>query len=130
MSLPAVSNQHWLALKGQHQGLSLPEAFAQEIYLMSFPLAGVMFHAAASGIEASLAGEDLAIVREPDNRHDKYAVGLLTTDGRMLGYIPRDRNRIPARLIDAGKGLRARVKGIRYQESHPEIKVALYMENL
>ena len=66
---------------------------------------------ALRGIEPTLAeGDHLVLRRELDNPHDAHAIVVLTGGGDKLGYLPRDRNEIPARLMDAGKLLFARIE--------------------
>ncbi len=45
------------------------------------------------------AGHELDLIREPDNRHDPFAVRIVL-DGRKLGYVPSAHSRTVARLID------------------------------
>ena len=49
-------------------------------------VAGLKFHvpAGSSGAFFGLA------VPDPDNKYDKNAVMIVTTDGQMIGYIPKD----------------------------------------
>ncbi len=44
-------------------------------------------------------GHELDLIREPDNRHDPFAVKIVL-DGRRLGYVPSTHSRTVARLID------------------------------
>src|SRR3954469_9287365 len=46
-------------------------------------------------------GEMLELVREPQNEHDENAIAL-HWNGHMIGYIPREENRILSRLMDIG----------------------------
>ncbi|WOR14373.1 HIRAN domain-containing protein [Hyphomonas sp. FCG-A18] len=52
-----------------------------------FDVAGFRrFMTAATGLEA---GDDVALVHQPDNAHDQNAVQVLREDGQCLGYINR-----------------------------------------
>jgi DNA helicase-4 len=44
-------------------------------------------------------GDELDLIREPDNRHDSFAVKIVL-EGRKLGYVPSAHSRTVARLID------------------------------
>ena len=46
-------------------------------------------------------GNELDLVREPDNQHDSFAVRIVL-DGRKLGYVPSVHSRTVARLMDNG----------------------------
>lgn len=49
------------------------------------------------------AGTQLRLLREPDNKYDRWAIKVCSPAGTMLGYLPARRNQSAARLIDAGK---------------------------
>lgn len=60
------------------------------------------------------SGELLDLVREPDNPHDRLAVGIFTTRGVRVGYLRRDRAQWIGSKIDRGYEVRAiieRIKG-------------------
>ena len=67
--------------------------------------------------------------REPHNRHDKFAIEVLTLEGHKLGYIPRQYNEIPARLMDAGKRLFVKMESLKKRGRWLEIRLSLYMED-
>jgi hypothetical protein len=74
---------------------------AEAVEVDSFFVAGYQYHEGPA-IEARLRpGTRLVARREPANAHDDLAIALLAR-GVMIGYVPRARNAIPARLIDAG----------------------------
>lgn len=43
-------------------------------------------------IDAMTGEEELVMIPEPENEHDKYAVRVETTDGVMVGWIPKGKN--------------------------------------
>ena len=51
--------------------------------------------------------EEILLVREPENEFDDLAILVKNKDGKKLGYIPRQKNEVIARLMDAGKLLEA-----------------------
>jgi hypothetical protein len=56
-----------------------------------FMVAGVSFEGRHRLIERYAGvGDHVRVVREPDNRHDKFAVAVTLIDGRKIGYVPRD----------------------------------------
>lgn len=76
--------------------------FAKEIFLIETHVAGTS-HVPIKEIEPILnSGDSLVLRRETGNIHDEHAILILTEGGEKLGYIPRDRNEILARLMDAG----------------------------
>ena len=82
-------------------------------------------------------GRQLMLVREPDNKYDRWATKVCTLSGTMLGYLPAWKNQSVARLMDAGKTVTAFVdeyshiheRGyfIRSNES-PQLPLVLYLE--
>jgi hypothetical protein len=69
----------------------------------------------------------LALVREPENPHDPDAIAVhLGT--RKVGYIPRRHNAVLARLLDAGKCVRARVEQVMDPEAAPWLDVQIVVE--
>lgn len=88
----------------------VPVPFGREILLLECPVAGTGYQELEE-VEPSLAaGQQLALIREPDNPHDPRAVRVEDGAGRKLGYLPRARNEVIARLMDAGKRLEARLE--------------------
>lgn len=82
-------------------------------------------------------GRQLMLVREPDNKYDRWATKVCTLSGTMLGYLPAWKNQSVARLMDAGKNVTVFVdeyshiheKGyfMRSNES-PQLPLVLYLE--
>lgn len=59
-------------------------------------------------------GDEVQLVREPDNPHDRMAVAIFSTRGIRVGYLKRDRAVWIGSKIDRGYEVRAiveRVKG-------------------
>jgi hypothetical protein len=93
---------------GQQAGVEV------KILLQSSPLAGFQYHEGKQLWPQMKVGNPLALVREPDNRHDRNAVRV-EWQGHMLGYVPRADNAAVARLLDRGTRLEARI--VRLQDS-------------
>ena len=88
--------------------------FAQErqgrvqMLVQNSPLAGFRHAEAADAWPDLRQGDELVLVREPDNAFDKNAVRV-EWRGRKLGYVPRRENAALAWALDRGETLRARV---------------------
>jgi DNA helicase-4 len=65
-------------------------------------------------------GNDLDLVREPDNRHDSFAVKIVM-DGRKIGYVPSAHSRTVSRLIDNGHRMVAVVSKVGASDVEIEI---------
>lgn len=95
---------------------STPELFAtalgRRIPIQLCTLAGFRHHEAPR-LWPALRGHDiLTLVREADNPYDPDAVALYWK-GRKLGYLPRGKNFMVARLLDGARPLSARVESLR-----------------
>lgn len=53
-------------------------------------------------IQSLKPGTKLKLVREPDNRFDRWAIAIHTMDDVKIGYMTRYKNETIARLMDAG----------------------------
>jgi len=87
---------------------ALAQAPSVRIVVQSSPLAGYRYGDASLVWHRLNAGDELELVREPDNPHDASAVRV-EWRGRKLGYVPRAENRALAWAMDRGELLRARV---------------------
>ena len=67
-----------------------PQAQTLKILVQSSPLAGFQYHAAGELWPELRVGDTLTLIREPDNSHDGNAIRI-EWRGRMLGYLPQDR---------------------------------------
>jgi hypothetical protein len=59
-------------------------------------------------IKSIRAGDELKLVREPNNPHDKYAIAVFRASGEQLGYVPAGDRRL-AEHIDMGGRVSAKV---------------------
>jgi hypothetical protein len=111
-------------------GLDIGKPFSRQIYLISASIAGTYY---VDGIEKLFdviaIDSKLRFVREPDNVHDELAI--LVTDGKdnKLGYVPREKNSILARLMDAGKLIYGKVKNKQNDDGYINIEMEVYMDD-
>ena len=103
--------------------LAAGTASAQTVKLLvqSSPLAGFRY-AEASHVWSELrVGDPLALVREPDNPHDRNAVRV-DWRGRKLGYVPRAENEALAWAMDRGERLTARISRLQ-EHRNPRLRI-------
>src|SRR6476660_1384363 len=82
--------------------------FQKEILVLECMVAGTSFRKLDS-IDADLAATvKLDLKRESRNEFDKFAVALYYKAVKV-GYIPKDKNEVIARLMDAGKSFYATI---------------------
>lgn len=87
-----------------HGGLSLGKPFANTIYLVDTHIAGTSYVENIEALEPTLeTGKKLKFIREPKNPYDELAIKVTDEEGNKIGYIPKSKNEIMARLMDGGK---------------------------
>ncbi len=91
--------------------LSAAQAESVRLLVQNSPLAGSQYYAVSAVWPEIRVGDALALIREPDNRHDPRAIRV-EWRGHKLGYVPRAENRAVAAAMDAGERLVARVSSL------------------
>jgi len=72
-------------------------------------------------------GDELVLVREPENRYDSRAIRVENTRFEPVGYIPRVHSAYLSPLIDEGKiGARCRAGAVRMKENAISSEVSVY----
>lgn len=90
--------------------LNFSTPFAREILLLECHIAGTTYRENIAEIAENLkSGADLRLQREPENKFDPSAIAVYDSENRILGYVPRAKNEVLARLLEAGKNLSARL---------------------
>lgn len=108
-------------------GLPLP--FVKEIFLLECQIAGTT-HLDLFKIEPELLVQDLLVFRrESDNQFDELAILILEKEGRKLGYVPKEKNEVPARLMDAGKLLFGRLEYKEWQSRWLKLRIQVFMRD-
>ncbi len=111
-------------------GLNVTKPFEKDIYLYETHVAGTTHVEGIEELEPHLNVEDkLNFFREPDNSYDEYAIVIKTANGVKLGYVPRQNNRIFARLMDAGKLLFARISRKELISDWVKIDIKVYLRD-
>ena len=98
----------------------------KEIHLFDSYIAGTTHLEDKSVLETLAVGDMLSLQRE-DNKFDTNAILVLNGDGKKLGYVPEKDNIIFARLMDAGKLLKAKISGIEQRGNFTQISVGIYL---
>ncbi|MBR4514072.1 MAG: HIRAN domain-containing protein [Lachnospiraceae bacterium] len=98
----------------------------KEIHLFDTYVAGTTYLQDQSVLEEIKIGDKLSLQRE-DNKFDSNAVLIFTESKKKLGYIPEKDNIIFARLMDAGKLLRAKISKIQIKGSFTQISIGIYL---
>lgn len=117
-------------LKGSFgkDGLALP--FVQEIFLMQCHVAGTSY-CDLDEVEKELNVADILVFkREPDNQYDNLAILIFDQSGNKFGYVPRAKNEVIARLMDAGKLLFGKLETKEWKDRWLKLGVRVYMRDI
>ena len=108
-------------------GARRTDAASREILLAHLHVAGTPYCHAARLAGRMRPGDRFTLRRQPDNPHDAHAIEVLGPKRRRIGYVPRRFNKMPARLMDAGKPLSARMTSIEQKGGWLYIRFALHL---
>ncbi|HOA35005.1 MAG TPA: HIRAN domain-containing protein [Bacillota bacterium] len=124
------SEEIWKIIQGYFGGNVQILPYIQEIFLMECHIAGTSY-LDLEAVEAELkVGDALLFRREPDNVHDHLAVAIYDRKERKLGYLPRAKNEVPARLMDAGKLLFGKIEAKEWMGKWLKITVRVFMKDM
>lgn len=115
-----------VSLIDNHELGEILKPLVREIYLFGSYVAGTTHLEDQSVLDEIKEGDDLILQRE-DNKFDQNAILILTGERRKLGYIPKKDNVVFAKLMDAGKMLKAKITTIERRGNFTEIGVGIYL---
>lgn len=98
----------------------------KEVHLFDSYVAGTTHLEDQTVLETIKVGDWLLLQRE-DNKFDSNAIIIFTETKRKLGYVPEKDNLIFARLMDAGKILKAKITDITKKGTFNQISVGIYL---
>ncbi len=105
---------------------SLLQLLVKEIHLFDTFVAGTMNLKDQNVLQDLTCGQLLVLVRET-SKFDENEIVILKENGQRIGYIPRQDNLIFARLMDAGKSLRAKINSLEVNPDFSKIAIGIYM---
>ncbi len=121
--------QNLVSLVQGHELGDIIKPLIKEIHLFDSYIAGTTHLDDKSVLEKIKVGDMLSLQRE-DNKFDSNAILILNEEGKKLGYVPEKDNIIFARLMDAGKLLKAKISDITKKGSFTQISVGIYLVDL
>ncbi len=113
------------AIEGHELG-DIIKPLIKEIHLFDSYIAGTTHLEDNSVLESIKVGDVLTLQRE-ENKFDNNAILILNEDKKKLGYVPEKDNIVFARLMDAGKLLKAKITQINQKGSFKQISVGIYL---
>lgn len=102
----------------------------REIHLFDSYVAGTTHLKDKSVLEVIKVDDSLVLRREGENKYDSNAILVLNEEKKKLGYVPKKDNIVFARLMDAGKILKARITKITQKGNYTQINVGIYLVDL
>ncbi|MCS6935434.1 MAG: HIRAN domain-containing protein [Chitinophagales bacterium] len=109
-------------------GSAITSPFNRQITVLHTVVAGTSYRDIHRVEDELYPGIELSMVREPDNEQDGFAVKILLHDYH-IGYLPRTKNEVIARLMDAGKSFTARVTDFEWEGAWARIEVEVLMND-
>ncbi len=98
----------------------------KEIHLFDSYIAGTTHLKAPEVLDTVKAG-DMQNLKREDNKFDDKAILVLNDAGQKLGYVPEKDNAVFARLMDAGKLLKAKVTDVELKGGFHMIRIGIYL---
>lgn len=124
------ADENTVAVIQQHNLGELIQPLIREIHLFDSHVAGTTYLEDQSVLETIKVGDTLVLQREGTNEHDRHAILVLNEEKKKLGYVPERDNLVFARLMDAGKILKAKITKITQKGSWTRIDVGIYLVDL
>ncbi|MEO6670755.1 MAG: HIRAN domain-containing protein [Ferruginibacter sp.] len=104
------------------------DVFKKEILVLECLVAGTSFRKLDT-VEPQLTHTvKLDIKREPANEFDKFAVALHYAETK-IGYLPKEKNEVIARLMDAGKSFYATIEAKEWEGNWLRLGVRVYLRD-
>lgn len=110
--------------------IELGKPFQREIFLIDTHVAGTTYVEDIDAIgENIVKGTKLNFFREKDNKYDQLAIIIKDEKGNKIGYVPKDKNEVLARLMDAGKLIYGIVEDKEYIDNWLKIDISIYLKD-
>ena len=121
--------QGLVSLVKDHELGDIIKPLIKEIHLFDSYIAGTT-HLEDSTVLDEIKVGDMLTLRREENKFDSNAIMILNADEKKVGYVPEEDNIIFARLMDAGKLLKAKITKITQKGSFKQISVGIYLVDL
>lgn len=101
------------------------DAHVKDVYLININIAGTSYVDMNEVSNSLLEDDILYLKREPSNAYDLNAIEVITTEGYVIGYVPKENNLIFNNLMTKGKYLYGKIKEI--SDDYNEINIEIYL---
>ena len=106
------------------------DAHVKDVYLINVDIAGTNYIDMSEIYNKLLEEDILYLKREPNNEDDSNAIEIITTDGYVMGYVPKENNFILKNLMDNGKYVYGKIKEISDDYNHINIEIYLSYKDI
>jgi hypothetical protein len=104
------------------------DVFAREILVLECIVAGTSFRKLDKVQDELKETVQLEMKREGDNKFDCFAIALWFQDTKV-GYIPKDKNEVLARLMDAGKQFYATINAKEMEGNWLKLQIKVLLKD-
>ena len=108
-------------------GISI-DVFAKEIVVLECLVAGTSFRKLDKVDNELNKKVKLTMKREADNKFDNFAIALWFQQTKV-GYVPREKNEVIARLMDAGKEFYATIQAKEYEGNWLKLEIQVLLND-
>ena len=108
-------------------GISI-DVFAKEIVVLECLVAGTSFRKLDKVDNELDKKVKLTMKREADNKFDNFAIALWFQQTKV-GYVPREKNEVIARLMDAGKEFYATIQAKEYEGNWLKLEIQVLLND-
>ena len=108
-------------------GISI-DVFAKEIVVLECLVAGTSFRKLDKVDNELDKKVKLTMKREADNKFDNFAIALWFQQTKV-GYVPREKNEVIARLMDAGKEFYATIQAKEYESNWLKLEIQVLLND-
>ena len=108
-------------------GISI-DVFAKEIVVLECLVAGTSFRKLDKVDNELDKKVKLTMKREADNKFDGFAIALWFNQTKV-GYVPREKNEVIARLMDAGKEFYATIQAKEYEGNWLKLEIQVLLND-
>ena len=125
-----TNNSSAVSVLQKHDLEDVLKPMIREIHLFDTYAAGTTHLDDPSVMQEIKINDPLILLRE-ENGYDKNAILILTAEKKKIGYVPEKNNAVFARLMDAGKILKAKITDIKTKDEYfTFISIGIYLVDL
>ena len=103
------------------------DAGAKTVHILDCNVAGTTYRNLADAALNLHTNDIMLLKREPDNEYDPMAVMVIAANGTVMGYVPREKNEVPAHILDQAQVVFAKVRYKEWQGHWLNLEIRLYL---